>query len=295
MFAAQDFLLPLPRRGLGLDPRTKILLLAAVSLVAVALDQGRALLGLFSLAASSLLWIRPPWRRLSGLMLLLALGTFGTMVSQALFYNAYPRTAWVILADPAKSWLGRATGGIALYREGLAYGAVQSLRLSAMLAAGLAVCWTTDPRDLLSALHRLRIPEGLCFMTITAVRFLPLVLSEAASVWASQRLRGVQPFRYGPISLLFSAVRMLRPVFANCVRRATVLAASVQSRAYDPARPRTSLQELRLRRVDWAVGLSATLATLLLLVTKALYLLYLNEIFYSSRLRPLYTFVREVL
>jgi energy-coupling factor transport system permease protein len=53
--------------------------------------------------------------------------------------------------------IGALTGGIALYREGFFYGALQSLRMVAALCLGLCIVWTTDARELVRALVRLRV------------------------------------------------------------------------------------------------------------------------------------------
>jgi energy-coupling factor transport system permease protein len=73
--------------------------------------------------------------------LLLLLGLWGSMFSQALFFAQTPRTPVMVLLEPGAGILGSFTGGIAVYREGILYGAVQGLRSAIMLTAGLLVCW----------------------------------------------------------------------------------------------------------------------------------------------------------
>ena len=91
------------------------------------------------------------------------------------------------------------TGGIRVYREGLFHGIVQSLRFNTTLAIGCFIVWTTQPRDLLLALAQLRVPATLAFMVTTALHFIPVIANEAATVFRSQRLRGVplSPFESG--------------------------------------------------------------------------------------------------
>ena len=89
--------------------------------------------------------------------------------------------------------IGKMTGGIRVYREGLFHGIVQSLRFNTTLGIGCFIIWTTQPRDLLLALTQLRVPTTLAFMVTTALHFIPVIANEAANVLRSQRLRG---FRY---------------------------------------------------------------------------------------------------
>ena len=76
-----------------------------------------------------------------------------------------------------------------MYREGVVYGAVQGLRSATMLALGLFVCWTSDPRQLLKALMAWRLSPQIAFMLVTAIRFLPVLAAEAGEVIIALRLR----------------------------------------------------------------------------------------------------------
>ena len=62
------------------------------------------------------------------LAILLLLGLWGSMFSQALFFAQTPRTPLFVIIEPTMPVLGQITGGLYIYREGVIYGAVQGLR-----------------------------------------------------------------------------------------------------------------------------------------------------------------------
>ena len=278
-----------------LDPRVKVFLLVFVATVAIAVDSARTLLVLLAVALASAATARLTWPKLKLLLVMVVLTVWGTMFSQAVFYGQFPRTVALTLVPESLPVLGRLTGGIHVYYEGFYYGAVQSLRFSAAMCFGLLVCWTTDPRDLLAGLKRLRVPAGLSFMAVTALRFVPVIVAEAATVLAVARLRGLRPFRAGLRSAGATWLAILRPTFGNCLRRAGTLALAAQSRAFNPSEERSEFHEIRFRLLD-GVLMGAMLVVLVgILAAKLLYGLYIGEFYYSSELRPLYEFVRSYL
>ena len=276
------------RRWLArLDPRLKLAGLFWVSALGILLDAPVALAALLlcvTAAASGLKLRASAWAFVIGLLLLV---TWSTLVSQALFYSHQPRTPLATIIAPFEI-AGRPLSGLRVYREGLAYGLTQSLRMLAMTLAGLTVCLSTSPERLLAALVRLRMSTALSFMVVTAVRFLPAMLTEWSTVRQARRLRGYRPRlgRWG------GEVALLLPVLAAVLRRAQSLTASVESRGFDPTARRTSYPLLRFRAGERVV-LLALLGTVLAIVSaKLLYWLYLGDLYYHPALRQLYSFVR---
>lgn len=278
-----------------LDPRAKIILLLLFSVLAVSLDSPRALAALLAVVALAYFDARLPWTKVRLVFLSALLIGWGTMFSQALFYAQEPRTVILVLVPAKTPLIGSLTGGIYVYYEGLIHGAVQSMRIVSMLALGLLFSWCTDPRDALMGLVGLKVPYGMAFMVVTALRFLPIILAEAALVAGAQRLRGFNPRRLNLIALARATVLVLKPILANSLRRAGTLTLSVQSRAFDPTVQRTFLREFRWSWIDLSLVASMAMATTIELVAKALYALYVNEMYYSSGLRELYTIAKELL
>ncbi|MBX3413111.1 MAG: energy-coupling factor transporter transmembrane protein EcfT [Pirellulales bacterium] len=272
------------------DPRLKLAWLAWVSTLSIVLDSTAALATLFIVAALSVVALRmraTAWLVVFALLLAIV---WSTLLSQALFYAELPRTVLVRLIPPFE-WNGRVWSGLSLSREGALYGLTQSLRLLAVMMAGLTVCLSTSPERLLAALGRLRVPVAIGFTTVTALRFLPLLADELATVRRARRLRGYGGSRTTRFSLR-GEVALFYPVLAAGLRRATTLAASVASRGFDPLERRTYYPALRFRSIEWLM-LGTLAATWIGIATvKLLYWLYLAELFYRPSLRGWYDVAR---
>jgi len=288
MFKARDIAEPETGNTIihNIDPRAKVAVLFAMSLLVVSVDNEKILFFLFLIPVFAY-----PAARLSAskywiAFILIAVSLWGTIFSQALFYREWPRTIILPLIPRELPLLGKITGGLYVYKEGFLYGLIQGLRFSAMTAAGLLLCWTTAPQKMLLGLVRLKIPYGIAFMAITAIRFLPILLAEIFIVIEAQRLKGFNPLK---LKGLFKGVmNTLSPVLANSVRRAGMLAASVESRAFRAYPDRTYLRELRYNAVDFGITAISLIVSAGVAAIKSLYGLYAGEILYISGLRWVY-------
>lgn len=280
----------------ALDPRLKLVWLACVSAASVLFDAPAALAVLFALGLALATGVRMSRRRWVAVAALLVAIAWSTLLSQAIFYSAVPRTTLATLV-PSFEIGGWRFSGLRLFREGAWHGLAQSLRMLAVTITGLAVCQSTSPERLLAALVRLKVPVAVGFMVSTALRFVPLLASEYSMVRQARRLRGyrIRPFRRG--QGLAAAARgelsLVVPILGSAVRRATALATSVTSRGFDPQARRTFYPPLRMRRAE-RVGVFALLVAFgLLLATKSAYWLYVGEIYYHPALRGVYDFARR--
>jgi len=273
-----------------LDARTKIFLVLGISLLAVTLDQWLSLLmlGLFSLGL--FLAARAQATHLKGAFSLLLLTTWGLVISQGIFYQNFPRTVLFYLIPPFKLW-GHPFSGLAIYRQGLYYGAVQSLRFSAALLAGLALCLSTSVEKLYYALAALPLPRGISFLSVSAIRFLPIVAQELQNVRKALRLKGYRPWRCGLLETVRTELCVPLPVLSGAIRRARDLADALLTRGFDPLAPVNCAPEPWPGKERLLV-LSFWVFCLAVAVAKFLFWLYLEEILYVESLRPLYAFCR---
>ena len=284
-------------RDTKLEPRTKILMMLISGCLVVLLDSPIALfvcfLGSLALIALSAL----SWRRIGLLCVFLFFTTWGLIYSQAIFYNEFPRTLLFTLVPADMPMLGKLTGGVRVYREGLFHGIVQSLRFNTTLVLGFFIVWTTQPRDLLFALAQLRVPATLAFMVTTALHFIPVITNEAATVFRSQRLRGFRYLRPNLFATCRGILNSFRPILAGNIRHATHLGESVESRGFSPvvATQRTALRTAKMQAWDFSLLAVLSLCLAGIVALKLLYLLYANGIYYAAWLRYAYTFTREVL
>ncbi len=252
-----------------------------VGMLAVLLD-GPVLLGALALFGVLVLLTRPVERIGRGMRRRLVLGllavVWSTMVGQGLFYGDVPRHAVFQL------------GPVALWWEGLTWGAVQSARFVAVSCVGLALAVTFSPDRLLGALRRLRVPGALAFLAVTALRFVPVVAREWGVVRAARARRGRGLSRRGPVAWVRAEVLMLRPLVMRALRRARVLAETLDSRGFDPAVDRGGSEPLG--RLDALVVAGVSTTVLGVAGLQLIYALYLWEIWRHPSLAPLYAGVR---
>jgi energy-coupling factor transporter transmembrane protein EcfT len=263
-----------------MDPRTKLGLMACLGVLVVLLDSPVSLTAVTLVALAPLpflsldkIWVRRGW--LAALAM-----TWSTMLSQGLFYGDLPRVPLVEL------------GPLVVYREGVVYGLVQSLRFVALSVAGVAVVTSTPVDRLLAALLRLRVPFGLAFLAVTALRFVPTTAQDLVAVRQARARRGRPAHARAPWAWLSLEVSLLRPVIARSLRRARVLAESLDARGFDPLAHRAARRPMRM--AAWEIGLLGAAGSVSLLVAGAqlLYVLYTAEILWFPGLRGLYGFVR---
>ena len=213
----------------NLNGRTKLLFLFLFAILMITVDNPRTLFILFTFTLLLHLAAKTSIYKWKVMAILLLLGLWGSMFSQALFFAQTPRTPLLVLIAPEAGFIGQLTGGLFIYREGILYGAVQGLRSASMLALGLLVCWTSDPRQLLQALLGWRLPQ-MAFMLVTAIRFLPVLAAETGEVITALQLRSDS--QRGRTAVLRHLPYIAKPLLARCLRRAQTLALSVVSRGF---------------------------------------------------------------
>ena len=277
------------------DPRFKLVMLLYLGVLAVTLDAIPALAALAGAGFACALAARPSARQFFLLALLLTSTVWGLMFSQALFYHTAPRTVLFVVFPPDFPLLGPLTGGLAAYREGIAHGAAQSLRLIATISAGLAFAWTTEPNRIYAGISALRLPHSLAFCAATALRFIPVTALEAQHALRAQRMRGLRLAGRGGLNAPRALLAVTRPVIVASIRRAETVALAAASRAYDPGRERTTLRPLAMTAGEKTLLLASGGLLLLAVLAKVLYLLYATGISYHPALLPLYALTPEIL
>ncbi len=222
----------------SLDPRVKIAWSVVVSLLAVILREPLLLGSLFALTLVPWCLVRPPLARLRLLLVLVGTTVLGTMISQGFFYGLEPRTELLTLVP-----------GLSLCREGLIYGAVVSLRLLSVMAAGTLVVFTTYSSDLILAMTKLRVPHSFAFMLTLALRFLPETVEQGKRILVAQQLRGAGG--KGFVSAVGRFRFLVVPLLAVSLRSARQVALAAEVRAYSSNR--VPSRDLRFSITDWAV------------------------------------------
>lgn len=272
-----------------LAARTKLVLAACLCITVLLLDSPLLLYGLLLLLLFGHLWARTSLTQWSVLAAVMLAGIYGSIVSQALFYNQEPRTPLVCLLAAGEERLFFSSG-LYLYQEGLVYGALQALRSSIMLSCGMLICWTTDTRELLKSLLYWRMPYQLAFMTIASLRFLPDIFNETSMVLTAQRQRGFKVWRSLRLTrLIVTLNQLLFPVLARTIRRANTLALSVEARGFNRSGRTLCFKPWVGGRLAVMLGIGAVAA---LVGLKTVYWLQFSGLWYDPALRTLYNGVK---
>ncbi|MBN1614725.1 MAG: energy-coupling factor transporter transmembrane protein EcfT [Deltaproteobacteria bacterium] len=244
-----------------LDPRTKIGMSLMCACLIVLLRTPEGLLALLSILLATFFFVRPPAAYVRTLLYLMGTAVIFTMISQGFFYYFEPKTPVFTIVPENWGWIGRVTGGLAVYREGLIYGAVQSLRLCSAMVLSMTVVMSTYPSDLILGLERIGVPEKVGFVVTVSIRFLPAIIEEAKRILTAQKLRGLKGkgVRGG-----FRVLRyLLPPLIIDSLRHARRIALAAAVRAYTGER--THVRTLQFSRTDWvATAISAFLTIFLL-------------------------------
>lgn len=278
----------------GIEPKTRLVLLFCTSTLAVLIDNIALLAGLYVAALALFAYSRAGLKKSLILLAVSAAAVWGFIATQSFFYPYRPRTMLLQLVSADFPILGPLTGGVSIYLEGVLYGLAQSLRFLVMLTAGFTVVWTTSPQQLLRGLRKLRIPYKAAFLVATAVRFIPAIASEAGAVMAAMKARGfpLRPSR--PWNYFRALGKGLTPIIYRNVRRASMLADSLESRGFsERTQNETTLNRDPVERIlfDRVVLFAFIVVTISLAVAKLLNFAAGSGIFYSENMRWLYVLV----
>src|SRR5438128_2218977 len=139
-----------------------------------------------------------------------------------------------------------------------------TLRFLVLLTSFSLFFMTTSPDDLGLALDRigavrwlsrrwLGYPNALSFTFTTAVRLVPTLAVDAQTVVDAQRSRGLELDKGNLLKRLRNYIPILIPLLLIAIRRSLELAEALESRGFPGKEGRTSLFQLKLRPVDYAI------------------------------------------
>ena len=251
----------------NLDPRTKILMSLACACLIVILNTPISLFCLFVVLLLAFFSIKPPFSVVKTTLYLMAIAMVATMISQGFFYYFQPRTPLVTIIPEDAGLFGRLTGGISVYREGLIYGAVQSMRFFSATLLSMIIVMSTYPSDLILGLKKLGVPEKIGFMLTVSIRFLPVLAEEAKRILVAQRLRGLR------IKGLRGSIRgfrfLIEPLIIDSLRKARRIALAAEVRGYTGKR--TEIKKLHFFWMDWVALSIISLAIALAVKNRFMY------------------------
>lgn len=162
-------------------------------------------------------------------------------------------------------------GPIRLGAETLVNGVGLSLRLLAVVLAGLLATATTQPTELADALvQQLRVSPRFAVGALAAFRLLPLLSQEWQTLAMARRARGVDAGR-SPFAMVRLLAGQTLALFVGAIRRATRMATAMEARGFGSLPCRSVARVQRMRRGDWAwIGAAFLLAAVAVGISLAL-------------------------
>lgn len=156
---------------------------------------------------------------------------------------------------------------IKLYKEGIYYAIVTSVRIICLIAGSSLLTYTTSPISLTDAIERLLKPlakiklpvHELAMMMTIALRFIPTLIEETDKIMNAQKARGAQLDSGTLKERVMALVPVLIPLFVSAFRRADELAMAMECRCYHGGEGRTRLKILHITKIDVLSGIICVL------------------------------------
>ncbi|MGB7788463.1 energy-coupling factor transporter transmembrane component T family protein [Methanoregula sp.] len=142
-------------------------------------------------------------------------------------------------------------GSLPVTSGAVEFGLVLTLRFMILICAFQLFVISTQPRDIVHTMERLKIPVDYTLMFLVALRFIPTLQIEGTRIHEAQLARGYNPGT-GLIGKLRSVAPVVIPLVSNALSRATVLGLTIDIRGYRTGK-RTRLREFIFHARDFCV------------------------------------------
>ena len=162
--------------------------------------------------------------------------------------------------------------------QGLRQALFMAMRLIYLVIGSSMLTYTTTPGKLTDAIESLlgwlkvfRVPvHDFAMMMSLALRFIPLLLSEANRILDAQSARGADVDSGSFVKKMRTMVAIIVPLLVSATRRAYELGLAMEARCYGSAKKPTKLKPLKFRFSD--------LLMLPLMVAYVFAILYVDEL-----------------
>jgi energy-coupling factor transport system permease protein len=184
---------------------------------------------------------------------------------------------WFIVLGVA-IWPLYVHGGSALFTllgqtitlDGLLFGLAMGLRVALMVTAAGVWMMTTSPQKLTVGLLHLGLPYKAGVAMTAAIRFVPLLNAERATIAEAQQARALDLRKGNPLARAIKSVAIIGPLFIRAIDVAQGLALAMDARGFGVRDGRTSIIELRLAPADRLVMFALLAACLVAVALRIL-------------------------
>jgi len=228
-----------------LNPYTKILFIILVSVMAViATDIPFLILMVIALLAFAA-YGRLLFESLNQLRLILVMSVIFILITIVTMPNG--ETVGYVVPQGVPVF----GASIPITVGGLMIGTVLTLRFMVLIFAFQLFLISTQPRDIVHAMEKIRLPIDYILMFIIALRFIPTLQIEGKRIHEAQLARGFNPGT-GFLGKIRSVSPIVIPLVSNALLRSNVLGLTIDMRGYRLGK-RTHVRERVLEKRDYAV------------------------------------------
>lgn len=218
------------------DVRTKLLIVAILSLFALIYQDLVVLAGLFLLSIAILLAFRVPLRILGNMKYMLFF-YLGLILMQSFFvHSGKPLLRWGDL--------------YLLTTDGVFYGATIFFRFSILALSGLLLV-TCPGGDLVLALVKMKVPGEIILMIQIGIRFLPVLKDELQNTLAAIQLRGVDLKKVYKRKVIKVYVSLFSPIIYMIYKKAEKLSILLELRGFRKYEKRTYYRDISFSKFDY--------------------------------------------
>jgi energy-coupling factor transport system permease protein len=142
-------------------------------------------------------------------------------------------------------------GNLPVTTGAIDFGLVLTLRFMILICAFQLFVISTQPRDIVQTMEKMRVPIDYTLMFLIALRFIPTLQIEGTRIHEAQLARGYNPGT-GLTGKLRSVAPVVVPLVSNALSRANVLGLTIDIRGYRTGK-RTRLRERVFHGADYCV------------------------------------------
>lgn len=158
---------------------------------------------------------------------------------------------------------------------GILYGLLIALRVVSVVTVIPIFTMTSSIAHITASFAKIRVPQKMAFMFMTAFRFVPLVQESMANIIEAQKIRGFDLDQAGYIAKVRRAyIPIITPLLLLMFRRAMDLEVAINARAFGARKDRTYVQDMSFKTRDY-LGIIVVFASFGLMM----YLLYFESTF----------------
>lgn len=222
-----------------LDPRTKLIMVLAISFNAVFISNIYFLLGILMISLFSALLLKSEllflMKRIKGLIWVLLF----LVIIQSIFSPS--GKSIISLCDFSIITIGGFKKGIEIF-----------LRIFIIIVSA-SIITSSNYREMVQGLVQWKIPYEIAFMVLLGIRFLPLFTEEIRDVTTAIQLRGIE-FKKIPLKKKIKLIMYIfSPVVANTLVKAQKVSIIMEMKAFRAYPNRTSYITLKMKFLDYLI------------------------------------------